>query len=292
MKREKSLGRGLADLLCKVDDEVLEEQEIPDHGHRVTIVSIGEIVSNASQPRKYFDEAALSTLADSIAQKGLISPITVRKIGGGKLEIIAGERRFKAAKIAGLKSVPVIIKEADNTLAFELSIIENIQREDLNAVEEAEAYQALIDKYSYSQNDIAAKISKSRSHIANMLRLLSLPTKVIALIKEGKLSAGHAKALIGRDDAEQLVDEIVANNLNVRATERLTKKNKVPRVKTAAPSDAGSVQTDDEIAILENLLKDKLGMQVRIDHGKKYLTIWYEDLGELDMVLQLLSAKR
>lgn len=292
MKREKSLGRGLADLLCRVDDEVLEAQEILDHGHKVTIVNLNDIVSNASQPRKHFDEAALRTLADSIAQKGLISPITVRKIGGGKLEIIAGERRFKASKIAGLKAVPVIIKEADNTLAFELSIIENIQREDLNAVEEAEAYQALIDKYSYSQNDIASKISKSRSHIANMLRLLSLPTKVIVLIKEGKLSAGHAKALIGREDAESLAEEIVANNLNVRATERLTKKNKSPRTKVASLSDAGSVQTDDEIAILENLLKEKLNMQVRIDHGKKHLTIWYEDLEKLDMVLQLLSARR
>lgn len=287
MKKEKSLGRGLADLLCKSDDNVLD---IDEPKHKITIVNVEDIISNALQPRKHFDETSLLALADSITQKGLISPITVRKTTAGKFEIIAGERRYKAAKMAGLASMPVIVKDADNMLAFELSIIENIQRENLNAIEEAEAYQALINKYSYSQNDIATKISKSRSHIANTLRLLSLPEKIIVLIKEGKLSAGHAKALVGHEAAEQLADEIIAGNLNVRDAERLAKKGKKSLSKTAEKPTL--TEQDEEIALLESLLREKLNMKVQIDHGQKNLTIWYEDLDELDTVLQLLSAKR
>ena len=291
MKKPRNLGRGLTELLCKPDDEVIEV-EAPSE-HKVTILNVRDIVSSSTQPRKHFDQEALQNLANSIAQQGLISPITVRRGSGGKFEIIAGERRYKAAQIAGLTSVPVIIKDADNTLALELSIIENIQREDLNAIEEAEAYQALIDKYSYTQEDISTKLSKSRSHIANTLRLLSLPMKVIVLVKEGKISAGHAKALIGHEAAESLVDEIVAKNLTVRDTERLTSKSKKPRTTGRAKfKNDGSIEADEEILVLESLLNNKLGMRVRIDNTQKNLTIWYEDLGELDVVLQLLSAKR
>lgn len=290
MKKTRNLGRGLSDLLCKPDDEVIEVVEFPEH--KITILNVQDIISSATQPRKHFDQEALQSLADSINQKGLISPITVRKISGGKFEIIAGERRYKAAQMAGLTTVPVIIKDADNTLALELSIIENIQRENLNAIEEAEAYQALIEKYSYTQGDISTKLSKSRSHIANTLRLLSLPMKVIVLVKEGKISAGHAKALIGHEAAESLADEIVSKNLTVRDTERLTSKSKKSSTSRSSSKAKANSDSDEEIVILESLLNDKLGMKVKIDNGQKNLTIWYEDLGELDVVLQLLSAKR
>jgi ParB family chromosome partitioning protein len=250
------------------------------------LLSVEDLMRNTSQPRKHFDEETLRNLADSIAQKGIISPIIVRRTDCGKFEIIAGERRFKAAQLAEMKTVPVIIKEADDTLALELSIIENVQREDLSVIEEAQAYQMLAEKYSYSQSDIAAKVGKSRSHVANLMRMLTLPDKVKALISDGKLSTGHAKILIGKDNAEQLAEQMASSGLSVRQAEGLTKKTKLkPYLKTVGDT----TEHDKEIEALTSLLSNKLRLKVSIDSSQKQITICYKTLEELDTVLQLLS---
>jgi ParB family chromosome partitioning protein len=283
MKKEAGLGRGLSELLLRSDD-ILPSTDQGDG--KVTLLSIKDIVQNASQPRKHFDEEMLLNLANSIAQKGIISPIIVRKTHAGKFEIIAGERRFRAAQLARLENVPVIIKEADDTLALELSIIENIQRQDLSVIEEAHGYQMLAEKYSYSQSDIAAKVGKSRSHVANIMRLLTLPEKVKMLISTGKLSTGHAKILIGKDNAEQLAEEMASSGLSVRQAEGLTKK-------VTAREDSGTTEEtqehDEEIELLATMLSDKLRLKVGIDSHQKQITIRYKTLEELDTLLQLLS---
>lgn len=287
---KKILGRGLASLISKEDFEDLLEQ--PTTG-TVFYAKLEDIHPNINQPRKHFDQEALEELTASIKKDGVLSPILVRKQGNGKFEIIAGERRYRAAQLAGCSVVPIITKEANDTHALELAIIENVQRQDLNIVEEARAYQALKDNYFYSQNDIADKVGKSRSHVANILRLLLLPEKVIELLREGKINVGHAKILIGRDNLEQLADKIIEGNLNVRQTETLIKRGLTPISEQARPSAVrlGSKPKDEDILMLEALLKEKSNLRVNIDNSKKVVTIFYENLSELDNILQLLSSK-
>jgi ParB family chromosome partitioning protein len=287
---KKILGRGLASLISKEDFEDLLEQ--PPTG-TVFYAKLEDIHPNINQPRKHFDQEALEELTASIKKDGVLSPILVRKQGSGKFEIIAGERRYRAAQLAGCSVVPIITKEANDTHALELAIIENVQRQDLNIVEEARAYQALKDNYFYSQNDIADKVGKSRSHVANILRLLLLPGKVIELLREGKINVGHAKILIGQDNPEQLADKIIEGNLNVRQTETLIKRGLTPTSEQVRPSAVrlGSKPKDEDILMLEALLKEKSNLRVNIDNSKKVVTIFYENLSELDNILQLLSSK-
>jgi ParB family transcriptional regulator, chromosome partitioning protein len=288
-KKEKNLGRGLSSLICKEDfDELLERPS----GVSIINVKIKNVYSNKNQPRKHFDKEALEELASSIKQKGIISPILVREKTQGKFEIIAGERRYRAAKIAGLTAVPILLKEVDDTSALELSIIENVQRQDLNIIEEAKAYHALIGNYSYNQSELSNIVGKSRSHIANILRLLSLPAKVIELLRDGKINLGQAKILIGQDNVEQLANKIIKDNLNVRQVEAFIKKGRpTKQSSTAVPTKSRVVQKDSDIALIESLLREKANLNVQIDNVKKVVQIFYTDLAELDNVLQLLSSK-
>lgn len=292
-KKEKTLGRGLSSLICKEDfDDLLEKSSTGN----ISYAKLEDILPNKNQPRKHFDQESLEELTSSIKKNGVLSPILVRKRDNGKFEIIAGERRYRAAQLAGCSVVPVLQKEVTDTHALELSIIENVQRQDLNIIEEARAYQALKDNYFYSQNDISDIVGKSRSHVANILRLLLLPDNIVELLRDGKITLGHAKILIGRDNLEQLADKIMAGNLNVRQTEALIKKGDVLKKPSSTSLSATSLkpsskQKDEDILMLEALLQEKSNLKVNIDNAKKVVTIFYENLGELDNILQLLSSK-
>ena len=287
-KKEKNLGRGLSSLICKEDfDELLEKPS----GVTIIHVNIKDVTSNENQPRKHFDKESLKELASSVKQKGIISPILVREKSQGKFEIIAGERRYRAAKLAGLTVVPILLKKVDDTSALELSIIENVQRQDLNIIEEAKAYYALIDNYSYNQSEVANVVGKSRSHVANILRLLSLPKKVIELLRAGKINLGQAKILVGQDNVEQLANKIIKGNLNVRQVESLIKSRRSAKQSSGISNTTSAIQRDEDIALIESLLREKANLNVKIDNVKKVVQIFYTDLSELDNVLQLLSSK-
>lgn len=217
----KKFGKGLSSLLGNKNLSILETKNEID---------INSIIVNKNQPRKNFDNETLEELVQSIKKFGILQPIIVRKIDD-KYEIVAGERRFRSALLAGLKKVPVIIKSLEDKEAFSLSIIENIQRENLNPIEEANAYHELVEKYNYKQQEISEIIGKSRSHIANLMRLLSLPKKVKSYLIEGKIEMGHARALVNYKNAEDIIDYVVDNKLTVREVETLIKENKIPTIK-------------------------------------------------------------
>ncbi len=217
----KKFGKGLSSLLGNKNLSILETKNEID---------INSIIVNKNQPRKNFDNETLEELVQSIKKFGILQPIIVRKIDD-KYEIVAGERRFRSALLAGLKKVPVIIKSLEDKEAFSLSIIENIQRENLNPIEEASAYHELVEKYNYKQQEISEIIGKSRSHIANLMRLLSLPKKVKSYLIEGKIEMGHARALVNYKNAEDIIDYVVDNKLTVREVETLIKENKIPTIK-------------------------------------------------------------
>ena len=219
-KIKKGLGRGLSSLIGETKVEI-----------NINKVFISDLVSNKFQPRKIFDENSLLDLTNSIKERGIIQPIIVRKSknDGSKFEIIAGERRWLAAQKAGLHEVPVVITEADDLKSLEFAIVENVQRSDLNAIEEARGYQRLIEEFSYDQEKVAQFIGKSRSHIANYLRLLNLPTDVLKLIEIKKLSPGHAKILVGLENAEFVANKIIEKNLSVRQAENLVKVFKIKK---------------------------------------------------------------
>lgn len=217
----KKFGKGLSSLLGNKNLSILETKNEID---------INSIIVNKNQPRKNFDNETLEELVKSIKKFGILQPIIVRKIDD-KYEIVAGERRFRSALLAGLKKVPVIIKSLEDKEAFSLSIIENIQRENLNPIEEASAYHELVEKYNYKQQEISEIIGKSRSHIANLMRLLSLPKKVKSYLIEGKIEMGHARALVNYKNAEDIIDYVVDNKLTVREVETLIKENKIPTIK-------------------------------------------------------------
>jgi len=283
------LGRGLAALIGDAGNETAPSPERARGGHRR--VPIAFLKPNPRNPRKVFSDAELGELAGSIRERGIIQPIVVRTVHGttDSFEIIAGERRWRAAQRAGLHDVPIIVHEASDSEALELAIIENVQRADLNALEEAMGYQALMDAYRYSQEEIAKTVGKSRSHVANTLRLQKLPDSVKAYINDGKLSAGHARALIGLPDPESIAREIVARGLNVRDVEQLAherasaagkpKKKHPPRAK------------DADTRAVEKRLSDALGLTVTIDaHGDSgVVQIKYRDLDQLDDVIRRLE---
>ena len=281
-KAELGLGRGLNALL---GDPVLQDQ-----GEGSVSLPISQVEPGLNQPRKRFDPEALAELADSIREHGIIQPLTVRRLSSGYYQIIAGERRWRAAKQAGLDEVPAVIIEADDRKAMELAMIENLQREDLNPAEEARGYQVLMNEYGMTQDQVAQRMGKSRPAVTNALRLLNLPEDVLTLVEEGKLSAGHARALLGaptqslqRQGAKAVLDK----GLSVRQTEALVKalqKEKKPKVRT-----------EDMLAIyladLEKNLGSQLGRKVHIQHrGKKgKLELEYYSEDDLETLLRLLN---
>ena len=245
-KNKKGLGRGLSSLIGDSDIKISSNK-----------INIGSIVPNKNQPRKMFEKESLDELKNSIKERGIIQPLIVRRSDDqdNKYELIAGERRWQAAQLAGLHEVPVAIIQADNLKSLELAIIENVQRKDLNAIEEAESYKNLIDNFGYDQEQISQFIGKSRSHISNSLRLLNLPEKLIDMIRYGKISQGHAKILIGLENAIFLAEKIIKKKLSVRQSENLVRLLK-------KGSEIKKNSKDPNIAATENELMDKIGMRV------------------------------
>ncbi|GAB4260032.1 MAG: ParB/RepB/Spo0J family partition protein [Pararhodobacter sp.] len=296
----RGLGRGLSALMADVG--IASEVGSKNHQANVQASSMGRPVSapidrlhpNPQQPRRSFDEAMLSELAESIKAKGIVQPIVVRNspTTENHYEIVAGERRWRAAQLAQLDSVPIVVRDFDDLEMLEVAIIENIQREGLNAIEEAAGYRQLIDRFGHTQEKVAAALGKSRSHIANLLRLLNLPQDVQNMIVSGTLSAGHARALITATDPSALARQVVEKGLSVRETEALARKASTP--KTSASRD-DSRRKDADTRVLEEDLSANLGMGVVIDHragGEGKLTIHYKSLDQLDQLCQILSGPR
>ena len=262
-----------------------------------TLLPVGKLQASRYQPRRHFDEQALRELATSIEKNGMMQPILVRPIEAERYEIIAGERRWRAAQIARLDMVPVLVRELSDRQALELAIVENVQRQDLNAVEEALGYQRLMDEFGYTQEKVAATIGKSRSHVANALRLLGLPASVRVLLEEAKISAGHARALLGTEHAETLAMQVVQQGLSVRQTEDLVRGGAAgtvtkPKEKTTPPRRAAGGEKDGDILALEEALSGNLGLSVQIvDRGQSGdIVITYQTLSELDSILKRLGG--
>jgi ParB family chromosome partitioning protein len=280
--RRSGLGRGLSAL---IGDDVTPARA---DTKSTRTMPVAFLKPNPNQPRKNFAEAELEDLANSIREKGILQPILVRPIKGvsDSFEIVAGERRWRAAQRAKLHDVPVVIREMEDSEAFELAIVENVQREDLNAIEEAAAYHELIDRFHYTQEKIAQEVGKSRSHVANTVRLLRLPDSVKTMIREGQLTAGHARTLIGAPDAEARAKAIVESALNVREAEQRSDKIKKAIQKNGFEKDA-------DTAALEKQLADKLGLQVEIHHRGELkggeVKIRYKTLEQLDEICRRLS---
>ena len=274
-KNKKGLGRGLSSLIG--------EGKVSSS----TKANISDLTRNKYQPRKRFDETSLIELSDSIKSRGIIQPIIVRDSNeNSKYEIIAGERRWLAAQKAGLHEVPIVIIEADDKKALEFGIVENVQRHDLNAIEEAEGYKRLIDEFSYDQEQVAKFIGKSRSHITNSLRLLSLPEEVIELVKENKISPGHAKILVGLENCLFISKKIISKKLSVRQTENLVRAYKTPSKKVLNGKDPN-------IRILEQNLMEKIGMNVEIKNKKNNkgsITFNYKELEQLNKIIELIKT--
>ena len=270
-KNKKGLGRGLSSLIG--------EGKVSSN----TKASISDLTRNKYQPRKKFDETSLNELSESIKSRGIIQPIIVRDSNGNsKYEIIAGERRWLAAQKAGLHEVPIVVIEADDKKALEFGIVENVQRHDLNAIEEAEGYKRLIDEFSYDQEQVAKFIGKSRSHITNSLRLLSLPNEVIEFVKENKISPGHAKILVGLENCQLISKKIISKKLSVRQTESLVRAYKTPSKKFVK-------NKDPNIRILEQNLMEKIGMNVEIKNKKNNkgsIIFNYKELDQLNRIIE------
>jgi ParB family chromosome partitioning protein len=284
------LGRGLAALIGDVGAE--NSAERPRGQRRVPTASLRP---NARNPRRLFADAELDELAASLRERGIIQPIVVRQVRGAddNFEIVAGERRWRAAQRAKLHDVPVVVIEATDAEALQLAIIENVQRTDLNPLEEADGYRALMEEFSHNQDEIANFIGKSRSHVANTLRLLKLSDKIKDYINTGKLSAGHARMLIGHPDAEELAEQIVVRGLNVRQVEAIAREAPKAAKSNARAAQARAAKNADTAA-LEKRLADALGLAVSIEHRERggTLAIRYRSLDQLDEVVRRLEAKR
>lgn len=285
----RRLGRGLAALLGDAGEEAVAERP---RGQRK--VPIEFLRPNPRNPRSLFREEDLADLTNSIREKGIIQPIVVRGITGvaDAYEIIAGERRWRAAQAAGLADVPVVIHEVDDKEALELAIIENVQRADLNAIEEAKGYERLGGEFGYSQNDIAKIIGKSRSHVANTLRLLNLPDAAKALVRDGAISAGHARALLAVDNPEVVARRIVEEGLTVRDVEALAQGQQAGAGKEAAGARKPRQDKDPNTRALEKTLGDSLGMTVEIrNQGERgEIRVRYESLDQLDAICRMLGG--
>jgi len=275
-KIKKGLGRGLSSL---IGERKIERQK--------NQISINDLVPNKYQPRKIFDENNLEELINSVKERGVIQPILVRELQENKqkFEIIAGERRWRAAQRAGLKEVPVLIIEADDLKSLEFAIVENIQRHDLNPLEEAQGYKRLIDEFNYDQEKVSKFIGKSRSYITNSLRLLSLPKKIIEMIESRLITSGHAKLLVGLENAEFVANKIIENKLSVRRTEnfvKIFKKNKNNNVKSK----------DANIADLEKNISEKIGLNVTIKNDRRNkgsITFFHKEIEQLNKIIEIIK---
>ncbi|NIJ16003.1 ParB/RepB/Spo0J family partition protein [Sphingobium vermicomposti] len=295
-KRPHGLGRGLSALLGDVARETPVAPAAPAAASSKAIqnIEVALVQPHPEQPRRHFDEGALAELADSISKRGVIQPIIVRPHGGG-FQIVAGERRWRAAQRAQLHRIPAIVRDFDEAETLEIALVENIQREDLNPIEEAEAYRKLIADFHHSQEALGRLVGKSRSHIANLMRLLDLPASVQQQVVEQKLSMGHARALIGAPDCESLAHTVATKGLSVRDTEQLVRRAKngdgaSPRAQVRPATDK-----DPDIAALEQHLADILGVRIDITHaggGAGTLSLRYSTLDQLDMLCQRLSGER
>lgn len=274
------LGRGLSALL---QEEIVPMEAIGASSE----VDIDLIEVNKDQPRKHFDEAKIKELADSIASHGLIQPIVVNKMVDGKYQIVAGERRFRACRMSGLTRVPVIIKKLSDRDVLEIALIENIQRQELTAIEEAEGFQQLIEEYGYSHADLATAVGKSRSHVANLLRLNQLPDSIKLMVNNGQLSMGHARCLIGLDNVESLAAKIIANDLNVRQAEELAGGRRKKKTGLEGAPEKQEAPVDEDLIMLGQSLSEKFGVKVVVENswnGGK-ITLHYSNLEELDSIL-------
>ena len=289
----RRLGRGLAALIGEMDQPVSAISEKPLQSDRILPIEL--IAQSANNPRRHFAEKEIAELAHSIKEHGIIQPIVVRSVDGGKgekFEIIAGERRWRASQKAGLTEVPVIIRNVDDKSALELAIIENVQRADLNAIEEGLGYQQLMDEHDYTQADLGDVIGKSRSHVANTLRLLKLPISVQSLVSEGALSAGHARTVVTATNPEALAKRIVSEGLSVRQAEVLAQEGEGSSAKKVKSNSSNNGKDADTLA-LEKTLSDATGYKVEITHGTKggQLKINYKTLDQLDSLCRLIQGQ-
>jgi ParB family chromosome partitioning protein len=276
-KIKKGLGRGLSSLIGETKVQTQKNELL-----------ISDLIPNKYQPRKIFDEDNLNDLTNSIKERGMIQPIIVRKSNDdkSKFEIIAGERRWLAAQRAGLHNIPVVITEADDLKSLEFALVENVQRHDLNPLEEAQGYKRLIDQFSYDQEKVSKFIGKSRSHITNSLRILTLPNDVIKLVEDKKLTTGHAKILVGLDNASFVANKIVEKKLSVRQTENFVRilKNKKPK---------SDILRDPNIKDLERSISEKIGLNVLIKNNKRNkgtITFSYKEIDQLNKIIEIIKA--
>ena len=276
-KIKKGLGRGLSSLIGETKVEIQNNQ-----------LPVSDLIPNKYQPRKNFEEANLEDLTNSIKERGMIQPIIVRKSNNenSKFEIIAGERRWLAAQRAGIHNVPVVITEADDLKSLEFAIVENVQRHDLNPLEEAQGYKRLIDEFSYDQEKVSKFIGKSRSYITNSLRILTLPNEVIKLIESNKLSTGHAKILVGLDNASFVANKIIENKLSVRQAENFVQLFKKKKQKS-------KITKDTNIIALELSVSNKIGLNVEIQNNKRNkgkISFEYKDLDQLNKIIEIIKS--
>ncbi len=289
--RKRGLGRGLSALMS---DVTVDHDEKPAVGGGPRFLPVDLIQPNPDQPRKTFTDQDMEELSASIREKGVIQPLVVRPIEGGQFQIVAGERRWRAAQRAQLHEVPVVIREFSDLEVIEIAIIENIQRSDLNPIEEAAGYRQLMDRFGHTQEKLAEALGKSRSYIANLLRLLQLPPSVIAMVTDGRLTAGHARALITAPNPEELARKIVADGLSVRAAEALAKKQSQPGTSRAESKAKAVPEKDADTRALEGDLSAALGMRVTLTHANGNdggtLSIRYKDLDQLDELCRVLGG--
>ena len=291
--KKKGLGRGLMSLFgdhveIKKSDE--DEKNIKPNQSPYLLVPIGNLSRNQFQPRTFFDKSKIDELAQSIKKNGLIQPIAVRSSIGGDYEIIAGERRWLAAQKAGLHEVPVVKLNLSDAQSLELAIIENIQREDINSIEEAKAYERLMKEFNYDHEKLSEFMGKSRSHISNTLRLLSLPTDVLQLVEEGKLSAGQVRPLVGRFNASDIAKTIVKEKLSARSIENLVKNEKEKEVN----KQKSVKKTDPDILLSQRKLEENLGLNVKITNKKNNagkVVFEYSSIEQFEMLFNLLTKK-
>ena len=309
----RKLGRGLGALMGEMRrEEPIRLSAVPTDEERaagaadsaaapqvstsgLASLPVGSIEPHPDQPRRHFDEDALSELAASIEARGVIQPVIVRPLAGGRYQLVAGERRWRAAQRAQVHEIPAIVRDLAERDVMALALIENIQREDLNPVEEARAYHRLADREGLTQADIARMVDKSRSHVANMQRLLSLPELVLDHVEQGRLDMGHARALIGREDAAELAQRAVDQKLSVREVEKMARKGDAPRQRrTAAEPRGAGAGGDADIIAVQNHLEEFLGLSVRIaadaDPRSGAVTIRYRTLDQLDLICQRLTG--
>ena len=276
-KIKKGLGRGLSSLIGETKVE-----------NKTNNLSLAEIVPNKYQPRKNFDEENLNDLVNSIKERGVIQPIIVRKSNtdNSKYEIIAGERRWLAAQKAGLHDIPVVVIDADDLKSLEFAIVENVQRHDLNPLEEAQGYKRLIDEFAYDQDKVSKFIGKSRSYISNSLRLLNLPKEVLDFVEQKKITAGHAKILVGLDNASFLANKFIEKKLSVRQAENLVKIFRKTKRNTAS-------KVDSNIRDLENSISEKIGLSVSIKNNKNNkgtISFYYKELDQLNKIIDIIKS--